>query len=213
MISPHNRLVHGFPVAVVLLSLGLLCSCKLMRTDPREDLIRSLRGANVEGFQFATKEDGAEEIASLTNSAVRNLIKLDDVETNLVLRYTRISDKATNTARTYKTEIAKEGTALTLLVTDIGTNEVVSRDTFPAAATKHANGFDSLEDCLREFDCVNRGPLQCEANRTCKDQFAAITCCLKNGQCFSVHLIIRPTTLRCKLREVIPDLEGLVLSQ
>jgi hypothetical protein len=198
---------------MVLLSVGLFHSCGPTRPDPRDDLVRSLKGASVEGFQFSSTEDSTEESASLTNSAVRDLIRLDGAATSVVLRYTRVRDKAANTARTFKTEVTREGSALSLLVTDVGTNEVVSRERFPAPTIRHQNGFDTLQDCLREFDCVNRGPLQCEANRTCEDQFAAITCCLNNGQCFSVHLIIRPTTLRCKLKAVIPDLEGLVLSQ
>jgi len=220
MISLHNRSESAFCLAIVLLSLGLVCSCKTTRSDPREDLVRSLKGANVEGYHFATKEDDTQVIASLTNSAVRNLIKFDGGVTNLVLRYTSVRDKSTNTTRTYKTEITKAGTALTLLVTDIATGEVVSKDTFPAPeshrktdTTGRGPTFDSLEDCIRDFDCTRRGALQCEANRTCQDQFAALICCLKNGQCFSVHLIIRPTTLRCRFRELIPDFEGFVLSQ
>ena len=208
----HYRLVR-FRVAIVLLSLGLLSSCRPTTPDAREELIRSLRGENVEGFDFATKEDKVEAIASLTNGAVKNLITLGEGDTNLVLKYTRIVDRTTQTAKSYKAEVAKKGTAVTLLVTEIGTNTVVSSETFPAAATRHGNGFDSLQACLREWNCLNRGPLQCEANRTCKDQLAAITCCLNNGQCFSVHVIIKPTTFQCKLREVIPDLEGLVFKQ
>jgi len=198
----------------------LVCSCKTTKPDPREDLLRSLKGANVEGYHFATKEDDAQVIASLTNSAVRNLIKLDSGATNLVLRYTSVKDKNTNTSKIYKTEIVKTGTALTLQVTDIATGEVVTRQTFPAPephkktdATGRPPTFDSLEDCIRDFDCTRRGALQCEANRTCEDQFAALTCCLNNGQCISVHLIIRPTRLKCRLREIIPDFEGIVLSQ
>jgi len=220
MISPHNRSESAFCLAMVLLSLGLVCACKTTMPDPREELVRSLKGANVKGYHFATKEDEAEVIASLTNSAVRNLIKLDSGATNLVLRYTSVKDKKTNPARTYKTAITKTGTTLALLVTDIATGEVVSRKTFPAPEPHHKTDttgppstFDSLEDCIRDFNCKRRGAIQCEANRTCEDQFAALICCLNNGQCFSVHLIIRPTTLKCKLSGVILDLEGLVLSQ
>jgi hypothetical protein len=218
--SLNNRSKSSFCLSIVLLALGLVCSCKTTMPDPREDLVRSLKGANVEGYHFATNEDETQVIASLTNSAVRNLIKLDSGATNLVLRYTGVKDKKTNSTRTYRTEIAKTGDTLTLLVTDIASNEVVSKNTFPALeshSTTDTTGrgptFDSLEDCIKDFDCTRRGALQCEANRTCKDQFGALICCLNNGQCFSVHLIIRPTTLRCILRDLIPDFEGLVLSQ
>ena len=154
-------------------------------------------------------------VASLTNGAVRNVITIDEGTTNTVLGYSSVTDKKANTTRTYKAEAVKTGASLAVVVTDVVTGEVVSKDTFPVPQP-HGGGqptFDSLEACIKDFDCKNRGALQCEANRTCKDQFAALTCCLTNGQCFSVHLIIRPTSLRCTLLDVIPDLEGLVLTQ
>ena len=220
MISLHKRSESVFCLTMALLFLGLVCSCKTTTPpNPREELVTSLKGANVESYDFATNEDDTQAVASLTNSAVRNLIRLDSGATNLVLRYTRVKDKKTNSTRTYKTEVTKTGTTLTLLVTDFATGEVVSKDTFPAAeihntdTTTPGPTFDSLEDCIKDFNCKNRGALECEANRTCQDQFAALTCCLKNGQCFSVHLIIRPTSLRCRLRDWIPNLEGLVLTR
>ena len=213
MSSWHSRSINAASAALMLLSLGLLYSCGPARLDPREDLLRSLRGEDLQGFYFVHKVTDGEEIATLTNSAVRDVINVNEDDTGGVLRYTRVRDKAANTVRTTKTEIVRKGTSLSLQVTDIGNNEVVSTHTFPTPVTRHADGIDSLQDCLREFDCINRGPLQCEANRTCKDQFAAIECCLSDGQCFSVHLIIRPTTPRCQLVEVIPEFEGLVLKK
>jgi hypothetical protein len=220
MISLHNRSESAFCLAIVLLFLGFVCSCNTTMPNPREELLRSLKGANVEGYNFETSEDDAQVVASLTNSAVRKLIKLDSGAANLVLRYTRIKDKNTNTSRIYKTEITKTGNDLTLLVTDIATGEVTSTKTFPAPKS-HSNtdttgptpSFDTLQDCVKDFDCTRRGAIQCEANRTCEAQFADLDCCLKNGQCFSVLLIIRPTSFICALRALIPDLEGLLLSQ
>src|SRR6266516_3687081 len=60
----------------------------------------------------------------------------------------------------------------------------------------------TVNTCVAAFNCTNRGPLKCEANRTCKGQFAALTCCLKNGSSISVHLIIPPAVLTkaCLLR-------------
>ena len=70
MTSLRNRSASPFRLAIVLLSLGLVCSCKATMTDPREDLVSSLKGANVEGFNFATSEDEGQVTASLTNKAV-----------------------------------------------------------------------------------------------------------------------------------------------
>ena len=219
MISLHNRTVSAFCLAIVLLSLGLVCSCKTTKPDPREDLLGSLKGANVEGYLFATEEDETQVTTSLTNSAVRNLIRLDSGTTNLLLRYASVKDKKTNTTKTYKSEVTKAGNVLTLQVTEIATGVVVSKNTFPApqphntGTTGPSPTFDTLEDCIKDFNCKFRGALQCEADRTCQDQFAALTCCLKNGQCFSVHLVIRPVSLRCRLTGFIPNLDGLVLTQ
>ena len=220
MISLHHRSVFAFCLAVVLLALGLVCSCNKTTTpDPREDLLRSLKGANVEGYLFATEEDDAQVVTSLTNNAVQKLITLDSGTTNLVLRYTNVKDKKTNTTRTYKTEITKAGTALTFLVTDIASGQVVSKNAFPApqphnpGTTGAPPTFNTLQDCINDFNCRFRGALQCEADRTCQDQFAALTCCLKNGQCFSVHLVVRPTRFTCRFVGWTPDLSGLVLSQ
>lgn len=230
MISLHHRSQTAFCLAIVLLSLSLVWSCQPATPDsgtvapgstpgsnspdPRQEFIRSLKGANVDGYLFATEEQDNQVVTSLTNSAVRNLITWDNSATNLVLRYTGVKDKKTNTTQTSKTEAVKTGNALAIQVTDIATGQVISKDTFPTAEPHLPTGptFDTLEDCIKDFNCTRRGALQCEADRTCKNQFAALICCLKNGQCFSVHLIIRPTRLRC-LIATFPDLDGLVLSR
>jgi hypothetical protein len=174
----------------------------------------------VEGFNFGTEENETQTISSLTNSAVRQLVTLDGGTTNLVLRYTSVKGKKTNVTRTSRAEIVKSGKELTLQVTDIANGEVIFRQRFPVPEPHQRAGgiggpptFDTLEAWLRDFDCTRRGTLQCEANRTCQDQYAALTCCLTNGQCFSVHLIIKPTTFKCTRTFVIPDLEGFVFSQ
>lgn len=219
MISPHNRPNSAFCLTIVLFSLGFVGSCNTTKPDLKEELLRSLKGANVEDYLFAAEEDETQVITSLTNKAVRNLIRLDKGDANQILRYTSVRARNANAAKTYKTELSKTGNALTLLVTDLATGEVASKKTFPAPEAHHKVGtagpptFDSLEDCLKDFNCTRRGALQCEANRTCENQFAALTCCLTNGQCLSVHLIIRPTSFRCLLTGFIPDLEGIVLSQ
>src|SRR5262249_2117675 len=149
----------------------------------REELVGSLKGANVDGFEFATTAADSQETASLTNPAVKNLINMDSGPTSIVLKYTRVKDKKANTAKTFKAETTRSGKELTLQVTDLGSNDVVSRNTFTPVAhspgpTPRPQTFDTLEDCIRDFDCNRRGALQCEANRTCQDQFAALTCCL-----------------------------------
>jgi hypothetical protein len=220
MISMQHRSKLIICSSTALLSLSLLFACKPAKTDAREDLIGSLKGADVEGFNFGTEENETQAISSFTNSAVRQLVTLDGGTTNLVLKYTGIKDKKTNVTKTSKTEIVKSGKELTLQVTDIANGKVVFKQRFPvpephqpADVTHGSPTFDTLEACIDDFNCTRRGSLQCEANRTCQDQYAALTCCLKNGQCFSVHLVIKPTTFKCTWTPVIPNFEGVVFSQ
>ena len=212
----HNHKFQAVLLCMILFGLALV-SCNRptpsenQNPDAKADLLKSLNGANVNGFDFSTREDDASAVAALTNSAVRSLITLDKGANGVVLQYARVKDKKANSTRTYKTEVLRNGNALTLQVSDLATNAVVSKDNFPTATPHDEQKFTTLEECLKDFDCKHRGELQCEANRTCKDQFAAIICCLADGSCFSVHLIIRPTSLRCRFNDLIPNLEGLVL--
>jgi hypothetical protein len=214
-----NRLRAAFRLASALLVIGLVAACRPTLQDPREAFVRSLGNVNVERFEFATREDDVQTVASLTNPAVRSFIRFDVDTTNVVLRYTRETDRKSNAARTYRSEVVKTGTELAFVVTDIASGEVVMRELFPAPKKHHGtdaagkpSDFDSLEDCINDFNCKRRGELVCEANRTCEPQLAALTCCLKNGQCFSVHLVIMPTSLRCRLRDILVDFEGMVLA-
>jgi hypothetical protein len=226
----HSRSKSAFCLAIVLLSFGLICSCNPpqtntaqpeptrsdpTRSDPKEELTRSLKGANVQGYIFETREDDAQAVASLTNPAVRSLIKLEPGTNNVVLSYTSVKDKKSNSTKTYKAEVNRAGEALSILVTDFATGEVVSKDTFPPDEPCCPPGvpkFNTIKECTTDFDCKHRGAILCEANRTCKDQFASMICCLNNGDCFSVHVIIRPTSLTCLLTGNIPNLEGIVLA-
>ena len=216
MIS-SKRSSFAFLSVMTLLILCLVPACDktaTTTTNTKDDLVRTLGNPNLSGFDFASTETDAQLISSFTNSNVKNVIRLEGGTNSVVLKYTSVKDKAKNTTATYKTELNRSGNTLAMLVTDVATGAVVSRDTFPPPTRHDPTGptFDSLEDCIKDFDCKHKGALQCEANRTCKDQFAALTCCLKNGQCFSVHLVIRPTRLLCQLLPWITDFEAAVFS-
>lgn len=215
-------------LVIVVLALTLVCACKTTKVDPREELVRSLKGANVEGYYFATREDETQVVASLDNSALRNPIKL--ASGSLVLRYTSVKDKKANTTRTYKTEIARNGAVLTLLVTDISSGESVMKEEFPPVkssgdGTGNGTGndctqtakkvFNTPAECENDFfsDCTRGGFVQCEANRTCEPQRTGFDCCFKDGTGFSATVIIWPTRL-CLTRPYLPgDDQRLVLTQ
>lgn len=198
--------------SIVVVSLLALVSCK---TPPGEgDLRGSLPAADVQGYVYAKSDDGNIATESLTNPATVNLTPLAKGTTNVVIGYKRIRDQKANATHTYKTEARIAGNDVTLVVTDTASNEAVLNVKFPEAQP-HATdgGFDTLGECLADFFCKNGSALQCEANRTCRDQFWAVICCLKSGQCFSVHGVVHPNTLRCQILSQVVDFQGLVLTQ
>lgn len=220
MISLRNRSNSAWCFAIVLLSLGLAGACKTI--TPREQLVRSLKGANIEGYFLATREDDIEEVASLTNSALRNPIQLGN--DSLVLKYTSVKDKKANNTRIYKTEIVRKDAALTLLVTDVASGETVMKKEFPPAKSRidaaggdctkiFEKSFNTPAECKRDFDldCRRGSFLLCEANRTCEPVVTELECCFKDGHATAALLIIWPTRRLC-FTAFLPD-EDLVLTQ
>lgn len=209
MYSPRNFM---FCLVIALLFVSGFSSCNPpkpeTKSDPRAELISALKGANTDGYKFTTEGDEKLEIASLTNGLLRDRIKLDGNTANVVLRYATVKDKSSNTSRTYKIEVAKSGAEINLLQTDVATGELVSKDKFPAAEPHPPNGptFNSLDECLADFDCRVRPKIQAEANRTCKAQRAGVTCCSPGGTiCTIVDFLITPTRRICGLIGPLPD--------
>jgi hypothetical protein len=203
-------------VAIAALSLALATSCSKGPPDPKDELTGELKGANVSGYAFALAETEDQKTSSLTNSAISKLVTLGNEDATVPLRYTRVENKKDKSTNVYKTEVLKKGDTLTFAVTDLAGKVIDQRAIPPAGPNCEPPGqFDSLAACIEEFDCTKKGALQCQANRTCEPQFAALTCCLKNGTAFSVHLVIPPTkfTRVCLLKDLVPDTEGFVLSR
>jgi hypothetical protein len=180
--------------------------------DQKQELLRMLKGKTVKGYNFSLQEDENKVVTSLTNSAVRKPIDLNKTGTGLVLSYTQVKDKKKKTTRTFKSEVKTDGPNVAIIVRDLVTNRVISKNSFPSPIPHDETGHETLEQCIQDFRCKHGGELQCEANRTCKDQYAALICCL-NGSCYSVHLVFHPNTLRCQILSNVPPLEGLVLSR
>lgn len=187
----------------------------VIMADQKQELLRTLKGKNVKRYHFSLQEDENKVVASLTNSVVRKPIHLKRAS-DLILSYTQVKDKKKRTTRIFKSEVKTSGSNVTIIVRDLISNRVISKYSFPSP-TPHDHpgdtGFETLQQCIQDFRCKHGGELQCEANRTCKTQFAALTCCLNNGNCFSVHLVFHPNSLRCQILSNVPQLEGLVLSQ
>ena len=229
MNSSHTRSTFAFPLLTALVAVALVASCNpqtgqpppspspspTTQSDPKAELTTVLKGADVSAFDFERTENDTQIVSSFTNRSLKNVVTVQPGQNNIVLKYTSVKDKGRNTAQVTKTELTRADNALAIVVTDFNTGAAISKDTFPPPQPHNPSAptFDSLQACIDDFNCKHRGELLCEANRTCKDQFAALTCCLKSGQCFSVHLIIRPTRPLCQLINSAVNFEGFVLEQ
>src|SRR5215208_5515275 len=120
---PHGRSKSAFCLAVMLLAFGLISSCTPPSQqqqqqqppacpNPKDELTRSLKGANVDGYIFETREDDAGGSAFLTNVIASGPINLDSGTNSLVLRYARLSEKKSNAAKTYKSKLIRSRNAL-----------------------------------------------------------------------------------------------------
>src|SRR5262245_20447908 len=193
---------------------SLLVSERAAIADPKVDMMNSLKGKDVSGYLFSFAEEDTQTTSALTNKAVGDVITLDRGTSGIVLRYTRLEDKKNKTVKIYKSEIKPGGKSVELVLTDLTGNNVIERRSFPNPGPncEPAGQYDSLNACIGEFNCAHKGSLQCQANNTCSNQFAALTCCLRDGSIISVHLVIPPNNRRCELRDIVPQMDGLVLN-
>jgi hypothetical protein len=193
MIFLPNRLASSFCLGMVLLFLNP-SSCR----DARDEIRRSLKGADVNGYFLATKEEDSQTIITLTNGAIRAPIKFDSAN-NLVLGYARVRDKQTKATKTLKAALVKSDNAFRLHVTDIATNEQVVNEIFvPRACPSGGPVFNNLTECTDDFSCKSLPQLQAEANRTCKAQYFHLECCFGDGTAVHVLYFITPTDRKCQ---------------
>lgn len=197
---------------VVSLLAFPLAACK--STSGGGGLRGSLPAGEAQGYSHSRIEKDNQSAESLTNPAVIDLTPQPKDATNVVIGYKQVVDGSAGTARTYKTEARRSGNDVTLVVTDLATNQAVLDTRFPPPVLHPEGGpvFDSLQACINDFLCKNGSALQCEANRTCRDQFWGLICCLRSGTCVSVHGVVRPNTLRCQVIGPITDFEAVVFA-
>lgn len=214
--STHVRssLARRIPVALLALAL-LFFGSAASASDAEKAPAYGEKNEYVKGHISTVTEDDTHVISSQRIDATRDPITLGKDATSLVLGTKSITDKKTGTTSSYRTEALRKDTSLSLAVTDLATGRLIETHPFPAAGPgcSPAGEFDSLNACVSAFHCDKGAELLCEANSTCRPQFAALTCCLKDGTAFSVHLVIKPTRIRCQLQDLVVDLEGLVLSR
>ena len=215
MISLRKRSKLPFYLLSALLTLTLLWSCK-SKPDPREQLVRSLKGANVDGFFFGAREDDTQAVTSLRNNALLQPVKLDSG--SLILSYASVLDKKDNTTTVYKSEVTKTGANLTYLLSDLASGQSIVKQDFPPIKRPNPPDpacpkvFDTLDDCIADINCALKPAAVCEANRTCKPQRYGGLCCLKNGSIIAVDAIAFPTRRLCLTHFPLDD-EQVALAQ
>jgi len=206
LLHNRSRLVLCALVPCVALA-ALSCNKAATPSDPKAELIGSLKDPDLEGFFFQTQGDDAAEVVSMTNGIVEEPIKMD-TDGTVVLRYATVKDKKANTSTTYKMEAIRAGDKITLQITDIATGASLVQDTKdflpppPAAGDTCAPAFKTISDCI----CSQLAALQFEADRTCSIQTGSALCCIGGDQLISLHLIAMPKNFRCKLGIFADDL-------
>jgi hypothetical protein len=201
--------------SIGLVALALICSCKTATSDPKKELLAELNGANVQGYAFASFEDDANAMASLTNGAIESGLTLAKGDT-LPLRYATLKDKKANTTKTYKTAIVRDGTSLSLLTTDLANSRVIDRQSFPTGPGPDLRNCGTFTACgVAESDYNdNQKPLlQAEANRTCHEVRGGYTCRISPGNCVIVDTFVAPNSPRCEMRRFMVDIDKLSLKR
>jgi hypothetical protein len=185
-------------------------------TDPMEELLLRLKGKNVRGYYFGFQEFEDKTVASLTNSITRKLINLDRLGPEVTLGYSLIKDKIKGTSEIFKCEVVRKESSVSVIVRDLATDKIISETSPSVSVEDHHIGSpdtDTTTKCQQDFLCKYGGEIQCEANRTCQDQWYSLICWFDQNNGVSIHAPIRPNTLRCQIMSNIPSLEGIVISR
>lgn len=192
-----RKSLSSFCLGMALLSLCFVPACDPAQPDAREALVRSLKGADVNGYLFATKEDENKITTTLTNGALRNPVRMGG-DNRLVIGYANVKDKKTNATKTLKAEVVRTGDAYRLHFRDVNTNIDEINEVFePKPCPPGEPVFNNSQECTDDFDCKVRPELLCEVNRTCKPLRAHLSCCFRNGTGFHALIFIEPTNIRC----------------
>lgn len=202
----------SFPLFILM---AALFSCNDSKVEsPKQELLDAFKDQKIESdFNFETSENDSLTTAAFKNKAISNQIMLTTRDTSLVIGYFSEKNKKTSSSSVHKYELIMHDSAVYIEISD-ATKKIIDKITYPAIIDNTGgvtppvpDGFDSINDCIADFNCTRRGALQCQANKTCSPVGAALLCCLTNGQCFSVHLLITPNIPICSIKSSrIPDI-------
>lgn len=167
-------------------------------SDVRAELSRAIGDAYTAGFHYSFREARDHTRASLINPAVGDILALAEDTPSLVLNYSTVRN-AEGGAQTSKSELLRTPDGVVIRHTDVATGKLLAEVDLPAASEHDDDHvFDTLQECIAAFqESEVQAQFQAEANKTCRTQYPHLHCCLRNGNCFSVVLIVRPTSWKC----------------
>lgn len=166
-------------------------------SDVKAELSRAIGDEYAAGFLFSFSEATDHTRAALINPAVGNILALADDTPRLVLNYSTVSS-AEGRTQTSKSELVRTQDGVAIRHTDVATGRLLSEVVLPATSEHDDHVFDTLEECIAAFQGSDvQAQFQAEANATCRKQYPHFHCCLRNGDCFSIVLIVRPTSWNC----------------
>ena len=202
------------------MAMSAFFSCKAPAPEQPKDEFLELSG-NPSRDKFVESEMESKDyvVRRFNNISLSEYVDLNNVKGEMVIQYTAVAKTGEKPMQT-KTILESKDKSARLAVVDLVSGQAVWEKEFPIVDTKTDSltiqTFKSLQDCIDDFMCKNQCELEALANKTCETQFAALTCCLNGGQCFSVHLVFPPTSIRCLLRppfDFPAQFKGLILAK
>ena len=202
----------SFPLLIFIVTLFSCNDSKVK--SPKQELLDSFKDQKIESaFNFETSENDSLVTNAFKNKAVSGQIMLTTRDTSIVIGYFSEKNKKTASSSALKYELIMRDSVVYIEISDAA-KKIIDKIIYPAIKSTTGgippplpDGFNSINDCIADFNCHRLGELQCQANKTCKPVGAGIICCLTNGQCFSIHFLITPNTPICSIRiNQIPDI-------
>ena len=212
--------MRTYSLFACLLVISAIFSCTAPTPEKPQDEFLELSGnPSLDKFVESEMESKDYKVRRFNNMSIAEFVDLNNAKGENIIQYTEVT-KSGGKPTYSKTILETKEKSARLAVVDLATGKAMWEKEFPMVDTKSdsltVQKFNSLQACIDDFMCKNQCELEALANKTCETQFAALTCCLANGQCFSVHLVFPPTSIRCLIRPPFDfpvNFKGLILSK
>ena len=190
-------------LAFLLFTAGIIGCTKPAPEMPKDQLYELSGNPSKDNFVETELKSKDFVVRRLNNTTLPEFVDLNSAKGETVIQYTSVT-KTGDTAVYTKTILEQKEKSARLAVVDLVTGKATWEKEFPMGGivpdSLTVQKFNTLQACIDDFMCKHQCELEALANKTCETQFAALTCCLTNNQCFSVHLVFPPTSFRCLIR-------------